>query len=81
MTNIKELLNNNRNVKLLKHAGSLGDQLSISTYLVGGYVRDLLLGKKTKDIDIMVDKDSLSYAKELSKKLKVNKTIEFEKKA
>ena len=79
MTNIKELLNNNRNIKILKHAGSLGDKLSISTYLVGGYVRDLLLGKKTKDIDIMVDKDSLSYAKKLSKKLKVNKTVEFEK--
>jgi len=79
MTNLKELLNNTTNIEILKQAGSLGDELSISTYLVGGYVRDLLLGKKTKDIDIMVNKDSLNYAKILSKKLKVNKTVEFKK--
>ena len=79
MTNIKEILDNNENIKILKQVGSLGDMLSISTYLVGGYVRDLLLGKKTKDVDIMVDKESLSFAKKLSKELKVNKTVEFEK--
>ena len=79
MTNIKEILKNNKNIKILEKAGSLGDKLSISTYLVGGYVRDILLGRDTKDIDIMVNKDSLFYAKELSKKLNINKTVEFKK--
>jgi len=79
MTNIKEILQNNENISILKKAGALGDKLSISTYLVGGYVRDLLLGRDTKDIDIMVHKDSLSYAKKLSKELNINKTVEFEK--
>ena len=60
-------------------AGLLGDEMKISSYLVGGYVRDTLLGKDLKDIDIMVNNDSKLYSEKLSKKLNVNKTVYFEK--
>ena len=79
MTNIKDILNKNKNINLLRKAGELGDKHKISTYLVGGYVRDLLLGRETVDIDIMVNDQSLSFAKKLSKILGVNKTVDFEK--
>ena len=79
MTNIKDILNKNSHFNIIQRIGSLGDEMNISSYLVGGYVRDSLLGKELIDIDIMVNKESLLFSKELSKKLNVNKTVDFEK--
>ncbi len=39
-------------------------------YLVGGYIRDLTLGKKPVDIDIVVEGDAVRAARQLHKKLK-----------
>ena len=79
MSNIEHLINKNKHLKVLEMAGEIGDAMHISTYLVGGYVRDLLLGKDLVDIDIMVDKESFEFSKNLSNKLNVHKTIDFEK--
>ena len=43
MTNIKNLISKNKHLDILIKAGELGDLMNISTYLVGGYVRDALL--------------------------------------
>ena len=51
----------------------------MDVYLVGGFVRDLLLKKKLIDIDIMVEGNAEKFARELSKRLKINKVVEFEK--
>jgi poly(A) polymerase len=37
-----------------------------TAYLVGGFVRDILLGRDTVDIDIAVDADSLSVSREIA---------------
>jgi poly(A) polymerase len=37
-----------------------------SAYIVGGFVRDWLVGKQTNDIDIAVEGDALSVARELA---------------
>jgi len=79
MSNISEILLKSEHCKILKIAGEVGDSLNINTYLVGGYVRDIILGNKLKDIDIMVEDKVFEYSKKLSKKLNVNKTVEFEK--
>ena len=56
MTSIATILNSkSKHTKILSLAGSLGDELNMDTYVVGGYVRDLLLNKETNDIDIMVE--------------------------
>ena len=39
---------------------------AVPTFLVGGYIRDSLLGNPTRDIDVAVLGDSLSLAKELA---------------
>ena len=39
-----------------------------STYLVGGIVRDLVLGKQTNDIDLVTNADSLQIARFLANK-------------
>ena len=79
MSKISEILLNSEHYKILKIAGQVGDSLNVNTYLVGGYVRDIILGNHLKDIDIMVEDKVFEYAKKLSKRLKVNKTVEFEK--
>lgn len=39
------------------------DKLQIETYLVGGYVRDLLLNRPTNDIDVVVIGSGIEFAK------------------
>jgi tRNA nucleotidyltransferase (CCA-adding enzyme) len=40
-------------------------------YLVGGAVRDVLLGEQSLDLDLMVEGDALSFAQELARELGV----------
>jgi tRNA nucleotidyltransferase (CCA-adding enzyme) len=44
-------------------------------YLVGGFVRDLLLGVPTSDLDIVVEGDGIAFARHLSGKLYPAKVI------
>ena len=40
-----------------------------ATYVIGGFVRDLLLGKESKDIDIVIEGDGTVLAQNVAKKL------------
>ncbi|MBN1445576.1 MAG: HD domain-containing protein [Candidatus Omnitrophica bacterium] len=40
---------------------------SIHVYLVGGYIRDRLLRRKSSDIDIVMEQDALSFAKKFAR--------------
>jgi len=80
MSSISQLLKeNNPHEDILTIAGSLGDKENIPTYIVGGYVRDTLLGKSCQDIDIMVEGDGVAFAKLLASELKVNVTVDYDK--
>ena len=48
-----------------------------SAFVIGGFVRDLLLEKKSKDIDIVVYGDGLQFAKNIAKILRVKKSFRF----
>lgn len=45
------------------------DELGMPCYVVGGYVRDLFLGRPSKDIDIVVVGSGIQIAEALSKRL------------
>ncbi len=47
---------------LLHHLGLVADQLNLQIYLVGGFVRDLLLRQQNLDVDIVVEGDGISFA-------------------
>lgn len=49
---------------LLEEAGALAERLSASVYVVGGFVRDLLLGHSNLDLDLVVEGDGIAYARE-----------------
>ena len=51
---------------LLKRAGREATRSSSSLYLVGGIVRDLLLGRPGKDIDLMVEGNAFDLAEKLA---------------
>ena len=79
MTNIKNQLNNLPEKKILDCATSVSKELGIPSYLVGGYVRDLILNRKTTDIDIMVEGDGILFAKKLAEKLDIDNVVIYEK--
>lgn len=48
-------------------ASQVADELGISAYAVGGVVRDLVLGRKSKDIDIVVVGSGIAFAQAVAK--------------
>ncbi|WP_129409480.1 CBS domain-containing protein [Marinitoga lauensis] len=57
-------------MNLLRLLGIYGNELNMPVYVVGGFVRDLLLNRKNFDIDIVVEGDGLKYAKYAAKNLR-----------
>jgi len=51
------------------------NELNVKGYAIGGYVRDKLLGKESKDIDIVVIGKGVKIAKEIVKRLKNAKSL------
>ncbi|HOJ41129.1 MAG TPA: tRNA nucleotidyltransferase, partial [bacterium] len=45
----------------------LAARRGITVYLVGGYLRDRLLRRKSTDVDVVMETDALEYARELSR--------------
>ena len=55
-----------RRLKVLHSAGALADEKGWKAYLVGGAVRDLLLGAKNFDLDLLIERHGLEFARELA---------------
>ena len=64
---------------LLKRVGSIADRLSVQAFVVGGFVRDRLLGKDVKDIDIVVVGEGVSFGEEVARELGRTNLVVFEK--
>ena len=52
---------------LLRTAGELAERLGYSAYVVGGFVRDLLLGIDNLDVDLVIEGDGIAFARALAK--------------
>ena len=59
--------------------GSIADEHNVEAYAVGGFVRDTLLGKQCKDIDIVVVGDGVTFARIVANRLNVSNVIIYEK--
>tara|TARA_X000001036_G_C20659068_1_gene798186 strand:- start:696 stop:2108 length:1413 start_codon:yes stop_codon:yes gene_type:complete len=79
MLNIKNQLDHLPEKKILDYATDVSHELSIPSYLVGGYVRDLILNRTTTDVDIMVEGDCIQFANKLAKKLNIENIVIYEK--
>ena len=56
-----------RIVTMLRFLGAVGSELNMPTYIVGGFVRDLLLKKKNLDLDIVVEGNANLFAETFKK--------------
>lgn len=54
---------------LLREASHTAHELGFSLYVVGGFVRDLLLNQPNLDLDLVVEGDAIALAHALQKKL------------
>ncbi|MBU2602183.1 MAG: CBS domain-containing protein [Actinobacteria bacterium] len=54
--------------RLFKAVSTVSEEFA-GVYLVGGFVRDLLLGRQNSDIDIAVEGDGIDFARRLARKL------------
>jgi poly(A) polymerase len=63
-------------LQLFKQVGACADELGLDTYVIGGFVRDLLLKRPCKDIDFVCVGDGILLAKKVAQaygpKTKVN---------
>jgi poly(A) polymerase len=64
---------------LLAKIGAVADRLETEIYVVGGYVRDLLLGKTVNDIDVLVMGDGVAFAREVALELGLHPVVAFER--
>ena len=82
MKNLKKIINldkYNYVMTILSTAGSLGEDEDLEVYVVGGFVRDLLMEQPLNDIDLMVVGDGIYFAKKLARKLGQKKIVPFTK--
>ena len=63
---------------VFKVASEIITERNLEAYVIGGYVRDLLLDRPSKDIDIVVVGNGLELAKAIAEKLRVKKVSTFE---
>ena len=63
---------------VFKVASEIITEMNLEAYVIGGYVRDLLLERPSKDIDIVVIGNGLELAKLIAAKLRVKKVSTFE---
>ena len=54
-------------INLLKTIGKVGSEFGFGVYVVGGFVRDLLLYQKNDDIDIVIEGDGIKFALEYAR--------------
>ena len=66
-------LNQNRNLKLFKIISSIANKNQQSIYIVGGYVRDLLMNRKVStDIDFVTEQNGILLAEKIAEEINPN---------
>ena len=68
--NIKKFMSerlSKRILETLKAFGTVAQDLGVNAYVVGGFVRDLFLYRRNEDIDIVIEGDGISFAKEFAR--------------
>lgn len=63
--NTKEKINND----IFHLVGSVADNMGVETYVIGGYVRDIFLNRKSTDIDIVCIGSGIDLAKKVAEHL------------
>ncbi len=63
--------------KIFEIVGKAADELNCKAMVVGGYVRDLILNRPSKDIDIVVEGKGIELAEKVAKALQIKNVNVF----
>lgn len=66
-----------RELLVIKKVGKAAANLCLETYLIGGFVRDKLLGRETKDADFVCVGDAIALAEETAKQFNPVPQVDF----
>ena len=55
--------------RIFETISNVGNEIGQDAFVIGGYVRDQLLNRETKDIDIVAIGSGIDFAKKTAKKL------------
>lgn len=72
MLDSQEVINQHLNHEIFKILSATADELNLETYLIGGFVRDIFLYRKSNDIDVVTIGSGIQLAKAVAKKLGKN---------
>ena len=70
---MKDFLNN----PIFESISAISQQMQIKSFIVGGYVRDLLINRDSKDIDIVVLGEGINFAEKVAEKLGNNTSVKI----
>lgn len=62
---------------IFKQLSEVADELQLETYVIGGFVRDLILKRESKDIDVVCVGSGIELANKLADRLNVKKVSVF----
>ena len=62
---------------IFKTLSHVADELQLETYVIGGFVRDIILNRPSKDIDIVCVGSGIELAKAVAEKLKIKQVSVF----
>jgi poly(A) polymerase len=77
MNTILNNIKDKTTLKVISVLKEISEQKNQPIYVIGGYVRDVLLNRTTKDIDIMIEGSGVDLANEAAKKLAIQKVSVF----
>lgn len=63
--------------KIFQVISEVADQMQLETYVIGGFVRDIFLNRKSKDIDIVTLGSGMELAKKVSENLKSKPQVNY----
>ncbi len=66
VSNLMESVLPSSALKVLRFLGRRADELGMEAYAVGGFVRDLLLGRYNPDLDVVIVGDGVKYLEHLA---------------
>lgn len=65
------------NHKIFRIISQVADEMQLETYVIGGYVRDLYLHRRSKDIDIVTIGSGIELAKKVSESLSPSPRVSY----
>ncbi len=66
-----------KNIEFLSAASEAAEELGVVVYIVGGFIRDLLLDRNRNEIDFLVIGDGLNFASSFASKLGVDQIVTY----